>query len=187
MRPFCHTQRSCIFFFLSLPAPKPSPKEFIEIAARMFPLLIETVRSKHLFVPNFANVEAGYTVVTEENRPLIESCYEARKENELAVLIQYIDRAKLQPPQAAFLDVILYSREQIIKENLAMGTAPPDTTAPWGIISIKGEMVDHETPMQPITMMRNALGKEFGGSGVPLDFEKYRHSVAFWTKHVAIK
>jgi hypothetical protein len=26
-----------------------------------------------------------------------------------------------------------------------------------------------ETPMEPITMMRNALGKTEGGSGVPLD------------------
>ena len=41
--------------------------------------------------------------------------------------------------------------------------------------------------MQPITMMRNALGKEFGGSGIPLDFAEYKKSVEFWTKHVAIK
>lgn len=41
--------------------------------------------------------------------------------------------------------------------------------------------------MQPITMMRNALGREYGGSGVPLDEGKYRESVAFWSKHVAIK
>jgi Protein of unknown function (DUF3228) len=30
--------------------------------------------------------------------------------------------------------------------------------------------------MTPITMMRNALGKEYGGSGVHLDEEKYRKS-----------
>lgn len=53
---------------------------------------------------------------------MIESCYEARKENELAVLIQYIDRKNLPPPQATCLDIILYSREQIIKENEAMGS-----------------------------------------------------------------
>ena len=43
------------------------------------------------------------------------------------------------------------------------------------------------TPMQPITIMRNALGKEFGGSGVDIDFEKYNNSVTFWSEHVAIK
>ena len=31
-------------------------------------------------------------------------------------------------------------------------------TEPWGIISIKPQMVDYELPMNPITMMRNALG-----------------------------
>ncbi len=41
--------------------------------------------------------------------------------------------------------------------------------------------------MQPITMMRNALGKDQGGSGVPLDAAKYRDSVNFWKNHVAIK
>eukprot|EP00983_Pelagomonas_calceolata_P029264 917066-Pelagomonas_calceolata.AAC.10 len=30
-----------------------------------------------------------------------------------------------------------------------------------------------ETPMQPITMLRNALGREEGGSGVPIDKEAY--------------
>jgi Protein of unknown function (DUF3228) len=60
-----------------------------------------------------------------------------RKENELAVLIQYIDRNKMEPPIATHLDIILYSREQIKKENLATGDATADTDAPWGIISVK--------------------------------------------------
>lgn len=30
-------------------------------------------------------------------------------------------------------------------------------------------MVDFEIPMDPITMMRNSLGAEEGGSGVKLD------------------
>lgn len=41
--------------------------------------------------------------------------------------------------------------------------------------------------MQPITMMRNALGVEEGGSGVPLDRKKYKESTAFWVENVAIK
>jgi len=68
-----------------------------------------------------------------------------------------------------------------------MGEAPPDTKAPWGIISVKGQLCDYELPMQPITMMRNALGKDQGGSGVPLDSEKYKDSVAFWKENCAIK
>jgi hypothetical protein len=30
-------------------------------------------------------------------------------------------------------------------------------------------------------MMRNALGKEYGGSGVELDQDKYKESVEFWS------
>ena len=37
-----------------------------------------------------------------------------------------------------------------------------------------------EIPMAPITMMRNALGVEEGGSGVPLDRDAYRRAVEFW-------
>jgi len=40
--------------------------------------------------------------------------------------------------------------------------------------------------MDPITMMRNALGKEEGGSGVPLDRNLYDKAVDYWSKHVSI-
>jgi Protein of unknown function (DUF3228) len=110
-----------------------------------------------------------------------------RKENELPVLIQYIDRNKVEAPLATWLDVILYSREQIVKENVAMGDPVAHTKAPWGIISVKGQLCNYELPMQPITMMRNALGREEGGSGVLLDREKYMDAVRFWVSHVAIK
>lgn len=35
-------------------------------------------------------------------------------------------------------------------------------------------------------MMRNALGKEEGGSGVPLDAAKYRAAADFWSSHATI-
>lgn len=74
-----------------------------------------------MFVPNFADMECGYVEITPENNHLVESCYEARTEKELPVLIQYIDRNKLPAPKATHMDIILYSREQIIKECEAMG------------------------------------------------------------------
>jgi hypothetical protein len=40
---------------------------------------------------------------------------------------------------------------------------------------------------QPITMMRNALGREEGGSGVPLDKDKYEAATAYWQAHAAIQ
>jgi hypothetical protein len=44
-------------------------------------------------------------------------------------------------------------------------------------------MAPEETPLAPITMMRNALGVEEGGSGVPINRDAYRRSVAFWNQH----
>ena len=56
------------------------------------------------------------------------------------------------PSVAAFLDVILYSREQIRKEAAAMGREDDGEEAPWGIISVKAQDVAYELPMQPITV-----------------------------------
>ena len=47
--------------------------------------------------------------------------------------------------------------------------------------------MDYELPMQPITMMRNSLGKSEGGSGVELDRAAYSKAVAFWTANAPIK
>lgn len=41
--------------------------------------------------------------------------------------------------------------------------------------------------LQPITMMRNALGRKEGGSGVSLDREKYEAATAYWESHAAIQ
>ena len=57
----------------------------------------------------------------------------------------------------------------------------------YGIVSVKPQDVNHELPMQPITAMRNSLGKEYGGSGVPLDFDAYKKSAQFWNEHATLK
>ena len=114
---------------------------------------------------------------------------DARTADELPVLVRYFD-ATLMPLEsledATYLDVILYSREQIRKETEAMNKPVGEETAPWGVVSVKPQNVGTEIPMQPITMMRNALGKEEGGSGVPLDRDQYRASVEFWAAHATV-
>jgi Protein of unknown function (DUF3228) len=67
-----------------------------------------------------------------------------------------------------------------------MGKEKDPETAPWGIVSIKAQDVDYELPMTPITAMRNALGKDEGGSGVKLDREKYMEAVNYWKDHANI-
>ena len=108
--------------------------------------------------------------------------------DELAVLIRYFQLKDIKDiDKAKYLDIILYSREQIQLENKAMGMAKNPELAPWGIISIKPTNVNYETPMTPMTMLRNALGKEQGGSGISLDKEKYNQSVDFWKQHAELK
>ena len=41
--------------------------------------------------------------------------------------------------------------------------------------------------MNPITMMRNALGREEGGSGVPVDRGEYGRAVEFWERYALIR
>lgn len=144
---------------------------------------------KHIFIPNFTNASAATVKITAENKGLIETDYVARTEKELPVLTRFLPVQKLggweKMPKADYLDLILYSREQIIKENAAMGNPNVDTAA-WGIISIKPQNENFETPMQPITMLRN-ISIELGGSGVALDAENYKKSVAFWKDHVSLQ
>mmetsp|Transcript_10447 Transcript_10447/g.20870 ORF Transcript_10447/g.20870 Transcript_10447/m.20870 type:complete len:209 (-) Transcript_10447:167-793(-) len=142
---------------------------------------------KHVFVPNFAGVRRTTIAITDENSGMLRSGYEARTPKELPVLNRWFPKELVgDAGEAAFLDVILYSREQIRKENAAM-SEDSWSDAPWGIVSIKPQDVDHELPMQPITVMRNALGAEHGGSGVPLDAAAYRASAEFWEKNAPVK
>ena len=133
---------------------------------------------KHLFVENdFTEGRVNVLPVTSENEHLLRCRYEARNEKELPVLSRYFPKDLVSDeqnplPVGKYLDLILYSREQINKENAAMGN-DSKSDAPWGIVSIKAQDVDYELPMQPITCMRNALGAEHGGSGVPIIREEY--------------
>lgn len=112
--------------------------------------------------------------ITPDNRHLLRSGYEARNDAELGVLVRWFEG--VQPPVAKFLVPILYSREQLGKEGDRIG-------ADWGIVGCLYTLEPAEIPMAPITMMRNALGVEQGGSGVPIDRAAYRRSVEFWDRN----
>lgn len=112
--------------------------------------------------------------IDDGNRHLLRSAYEARAKDELPVLVRWFEG--VDPPVADYLIVILYDRDQLAREG-----TPVD--ADWGVVGCMYTAAPEETPMAPITMMRNALGVEEGGSGVPIDREAYRRSVAFWQTH----
>ena len=144
---------------------------------------------KHLFVRNFTGSPSGMLRINESNKHLLETDYVARREGELPVLTRWFPKERVQRNQSAYLDVILYSRQQIEKERNAMQTQPERALpegAEWGIISVKFQDYAYELPMEPITMLRNALGTEEGGSGVPLDRSQYDESVAYWREHARV-
>ncbi|BAV98510.1 DUF3228 family protein [Lysobacter enzymogenes] len=112
--------------------------------------------------------------ITDANRHRLRSGYDARTKDELPVLTRWFE--DIDPPVADYLIVILYDREQLAKEGTVID-------ADWGVVGCMYTAEPMETPMAPITMMRNALGVEEGGSGVALDREAYRRSVEFWSAH----
>ena len=144
---------------------------------------------KHLFIENFTDARLSVLPITSHNQHLLQSKYEARTAKELPVLIRYFPKESIGDiPKANLLDIILYSFEQIQEESKATNEEIlQEKTYEWGVVGIKPQDVDYELPMQPITMMRNSLGKEEGGSGVSLDREKYTQSVEYWSNHGLIK
>ena len=112
--------------------------------------------------------------ITDTNRHLLRSTYEARNDSELPVLVRWFE--SVEPPVADYLIAILYNREQLVKEG-----SPID--AEWGVVGCMYTGEPQETPMAPITMMRNALGVGEGGSGQQLNREAYRRSVEYWSAH----
>lgn len=82
---------------------------------------------KHLFVPNFTNAISSFMKITPENRQFLVSDYLKRRDGELPVLERWFD-VSLMPEgaigshfKATYLDIILYSKGQIEKENEATG------------------------------------------------------------------
>ncbi|MGH8507070.1 MAG: DUF3228 family protein [Stenotrophobium sp.] len=121
---------------------------------------------------NWTSTRRRLTVpITDDNRHLLRSAYEARSKSELPVLVRWFEG--VEPPVANYLVVILYSREQMQKEGETID-------ADWGVVGCMYTAEPEEIPMAPITMMRNALGVDEGGSGVAMDREAYRRSVGFW-------
>eukprot|EP00922_Rhytidocystis_sp_ex-Travisia-forbesii_P060111 GHVS01089090.1.p1 GENE.GHVS01089090.1~~GHVS01089090.1.p1 ORF type:complete len:258 (+),score=62.50 GHVS01089090.1:320-1093(+) len=147
---------------------------------------------KHIFLRNFAETKISVIPITPQNKHLLRSGYLARRPEELPVLSRWFQKEDVSEDirVAKFLDIILYSREQIAKENEAMQQLSHQSTIAggnpdWSVIAIKAQDEDYELPMAPITMLRNSLISE-GGSGVGVCRSAYMHSVEYWKSHCNI-
>lgn len=148
---------------------------------------------KLIAIPNFTNARIGSMPIDMTNYQYLRSGYSSRTEKELPVMSRWFE-LPVPVPVADYLIVVVYSKEQIDKEGREMEGDEDNTdekyipfNADWGVVAILGQTHPCEEPMQPITMMRNALGVEEGGSGVPLDREKYKASVEFWSENAIVK
>lgn len=91
------------------------------------------------FLPD---VRTPVVKITEQNEHLLRSRYEARTENELPILMRYFPVSSVEAPPCTWFDLILYSREQIEKENAATGKRMEKLDlAPWRLISVKAQDV----------------------------------------------
>lgn len=127
---------------------------------------------------NWTTTTVGSVPITAANEAHLRSAYEARNESELPVLTRWLEG--IEPARAAYLLVIVYSAQQLAKEGAPIEGA-------WGIVGCLAVAEPVEPPMAPITMLRNALGTEHGGSGVPLDRAAYLRSVAYWSRHANVR
>lgn len=123
---------------------------------------------------NWTDTRLAAVPITGDNRHLLCSAYESRGPDELPVLTRWFEG--VTPPRADWLLVIVYSAEQMARED-------DPVEADWGMVGVLPTATPEETPMAPITMLRNALGVAEGGSGVPIDRAAYARAVAFWEAH----
>lgn len=142
---------------------------------------------KLLFVRNFTNAPVSFIKRSPNVYPYIRTEYNSRNDNEMPVLIEWASIPwKLE--KAPYLMLVLYNRDQIVKELNVDSVEDLDTFVhDWYIVSIIPTLEVEEPPMPPITMWRNSLGVEYGGSGVNIDTNSYNKSVDFWSEHIKVK
>jgi hypothetical protein len=138
---------------------------------------------KLLVLKNFTQAKVGSMPIAIENYQYLRSGYSSRAKEELPVLSRWFS-LPIPAPVAEYLVIVLYSKEQLNKEKKE---EEKEFDGDWGTVAILAQSSSNEEPMTPITMMRNALGIDEGGSGVPIDKEAYQKSVVFWSDNAIIK
>lgn len=143
---------------------------------------------KLVCLKNKTNAKVGSLPITIENYQYLRSGYFSRTPDELAVMDRWFE-LPLPAPNAEYLMVVLYSKDQIIKEHneSKYKGEPLCFDDDWGVVAILGQSHSEEEPMKPITMMRNSLGIIEGGSDFPIDRVKYNQAVEFWSKNATLK
>ncbi len=141
---------------------------------------------KYIIIPNFTKAKSGSHEITVENYQYLRTGYSARRNGELPVLSRWFE-FPIEMPPAKYLQLVLYSKDQIVKESKSRNEEIDSDLTDWNIVAILGQNSGIVEPMVPITMMRNALGMEEGGNGEKLNKEEYQKSIDFWSKMATVK
>lgn len=80
---------------------------------------------KHIFMPNFMDdVRDGAVEITSDNEHLLRTKYEARRDDELPVLMRYFPGDKVDPAESKYLDLIRKFVSSCICVGCCKRTAP---------------------------------------------------------------
>jgi hypothetical protein len=163
---------------------KISESNLLECIARGFPDRRRGYREGVVLVPIQAHYH-GNAVCTSDIVPIEETD---------VVVGQYTPRVKGEEPRmklntvrvgdapdAAFVDVVLYSRE-VLQEG-----GEDHTGADWDVIAVLGRPTISDVPMDPWTMMSNHF-QVSGGTATHWSAHEFqealRESFLFWRKHI---
>ena len=143
---------------------------------------------KYLIIDNFTDAIASTAKITLENYQYLRSGYSSRVEGELPYLSRWFELPIKNTEPSKCLVLILYSREQLLKERDENGgefEIPEECE--YGIVALQALDEPVVEPMPPYTMVRNALGIKWGGNGEDIIEDYLREAAIYWNEHAIIK
>jgi len=118
--------------------------------------------------------------ITSRNSKFLQSDYVKRRRGEIPYLKRWFPlNAPVKAVKANHIDVILYSKAQLVKEGTPI-------ESDWGIVCINIEM-RKASPPAPSTMINNQMGIRFGGNGELLNKRQYKKAVDFWSQYALLE
>jgi len=142
---------------------------------------------KYLIVKNFTDAKSSSFPITIENYQYLRSGYSARREGELPYLSRWFEFPIKNTKEAEFLVLILYSREQLLKEHEGEEEFEISESADYGVVALQALEVPVVELMTPYTMVRNSLGIKWGGNGEEVNEEYIRKASEYWSTNAIIK
>lgn len=146
----------------------------------------------------------GFDIIIEEQKEeivslcveQIEAISEAKHSKNISIQEKrYEDGSNFRSEEKRLIEALVselhmrgfvFSETENIEKHVSKNIPLP-LRADWCVVAFLAHDTPEQEPMKPITMLRNAAGKEYGGNGEPIDDKKYHDSVIFWERHISLK